>query len=228
LSDVDVFSEAAKWAPRSRICASTSSLRNSRATVAGVQLHSLGRVGTAPELALNRAREQGVDDRAEVIDRLRGEVDASLGKQLVDAACWHVDQRKGPEGGSKVFVRELPHRVGAVVPAELLLMPVEQLAEGEMDRPVHRLDARALATACPKIEPVFCRARPSRSSFLPPVLPEAFLRPGCAEDDILRACPICVARAIVELTARLKKLQPDDTTLVCHPGFGGCNQGFAV
>lgn len=45
-------------------------------------------------------------------------------------------------------------------------------------------------------------------------------------EDILRDCPLCGAHAIVELTPRLKALQPDGTTLVCHPGFGGCNTGF--
>lgn len=47
-------------------------------------------------------------------------------------------------------------------------------------------------------------------------------------EDILRDCPLCGAHAIVELTPRLKKLQPDGTTLVCHPGFGGCNTGFEL
>ena len=47
-------------------------------------------------------------------------------------------------------------------------------------------------------------------------------------DDIIRDCPFCKVHAIVELTPRLKALRPDGTTLVCHPGFGGCNQGFTV
>lgn len=45
--------------------------------------------------------------------------------------------------------------------------------------------------------------------------------------DIIGCCPVCGAFAIVKLTDRLRKLQPDDTTHVCHPGFGGCNHGFA-
>lgn len=47
-------------------------------------------------------------------------------------------------------------------------------------------------------------------------------------EDVLRDCSVCKAHAIVELTPRLKALQPDDTVLVCHPGFRGCNTGFAV
>ncbi len=41
------------------------------------------------------------------------------------------------------------------------------------------------------------------------------------------ACPMCGAHAIVPLTPRLLAIQPDGTTHVCHPGFGGCNHGFA-
>lgn len=47
-------------------------------------------------------------------------------------------------------------------------------------------------------------------------------------EEIVCACPICGAYAVVELTARLKAVQPDDTTHVCHPGFSGCNHGFAL
>lgn len=47
-------------------------------------------------------------------------------------------------------------------------------------------------------------------------------------NDIVCTCTFCGAHAVVELTERLKKIQPDDTTHVCHPGFGGCNQGFAL
>ena len=49
-----------------------------------------------------------------------------------------------------------------------------------------------------------------------------------SSEDILGSCPSCDTHAIVELTERLKKLQPDGTTYVCHPGFGGCNQGFKL
>lgn len=43
-----------------------------------------------------------------------------------------------------------------------------------------------------------------------------------------RACPFCfVVGAIVELPPPLLAKQPDDTTHVCAPFFGGCNQGFA-
>lgn len=47
-------------------------------------------------------------------------------------------------------------------------------------------------------------------------------------EDVLCACPNCKAEAIVELTPELKTIQPNGTTHVCHPGFGGCNRGFAV
>lgn len=41
------------------------------------------------------------------------------------------------------------------------------------------------------------------------------------------ACPLCGAAAIVKLPDELIDVQPDETTHVCHPGAGGCNQGFA-
>ncbi len=48
-----------------------------------------------------------------------------------------------------------------------------------------------------------------------------------SRDDVLEdRCCFCGAQAIVELPPRLKKIQPDGTTHVCHPGFGGCNHGF--
>lgn len=47
-------------------------------------------------------------------------------------------------------------------------------------------------------------------------------------DDILCNCPLCGAHAVVELTEDLKRDQPDGTTHVCHPGFGGCNHGFLL
>ncbi len=47
-------------------------------------------------------------------------------------------------------------------------------------------------------------------------------------EDIEGSCPVCDAHAVVELTARLKARQPDGTTHVCHPSFGGCNRGFST
>jgi hypothetical protein len=41
------------------------------------------------------------------------------------------------------------------------------------------------------------------------------------------ACPFCGKVALVELPKFMLKVQPDDTTIVCHPAIGGCNQGFA-
>jgi hypothetical protein len=49
-----------------------------------------------------------------------------------------------------------------------------------------------------------------------------------SSEDILGNCPQCGAFAIVELTPRLKAIQPDGTTHVCHPGFNGCNHGFEM
>jgi len=46
--------------------------------------------------------------------------------------------------------------------------------------------------------------------------------------DVVASCPLCKAPAIVELTPAIKAAQPDDTSHVCHPGFGGCNHGFAM
>jgi hypothetical protein len=41
-------------------------------------------------------------------------------------------------------------------------------------------------------------------------------------------CPMCgAAGAIVALPPPLRKVQPDGTTHVCSPFFGGCNHGFA-
>lgn len=40
-------------------------------------------------------------------------------------------------------------------------------------------------------------------------------------------CPFCLAKAVLKLTPKLTSAQPDDTTHVCHPALGGCNQGFA-
>ncbi len=41
-------------------------------------------------------------------------------------------------------------------------------------------------------------------------------------------CPMCGANAIVELPPLIRAIQPDDTTLVCHPMWGGCNQGWTL
>lgn len=47
-------------------------------------------------------------------------------------------------------------------------------------------------------------------------------------DDAATVCPLCGVKAVVALTPGQIKEQPDDTTHVCHPGFKGCNHGFAV
>lgn len=41
------------------------------------------------------------------------------------------------------------------------------------------------------------------------------------------ACPTCKVEALVKLPPPLKKQQPDNTTHVCHPLYGGCGDGFA-
>lgn len=42
-------------------------------------------------------------------------------------------------------------------------------------------------------------------------------------------CPFCLANeTVVELPPPLLEKQPDDTTHVCLPAIGGCNQGFAM
>lgn len=41
-------------------------------------------------------------------------------------------------------------------------------------------------------------------------------------------CPLCARPgAVVPLTPGQRAAQPDDTTHVCHPAWGGCNNGFA-
>lgn len=40
-------------------------------------------------------------------------------------------------------------------------------------------------------------------------------------------CKFCRAPAVVRLPDALIAIQPDDTTHVCHPAVGGCNQGFS-
>jgi len=39
-------------------------------------------------------------------------------------------------------------------------------------------------------------------------------------------CPMCRRFAVVPLTLKQRRKQPDNTTHVCHPVIGGCNQGF--
>jgi hypothetical protein len=41
-------------------------------------------------------------------------------------------------------------------------------------------------------------------------------------------CNYCLARAVVALPPPVLAEQPDDTTHVCHPAFGGCNQGWTT
>lgn len=42
------------------------------------------------------------------------------------------------------------------------------------------------------------------------------------------ACTRCGMRSVVALPAAIRAGQHDDTTHVCHPSLGGCNQGFAL
>jgi hypothetical protein len=47
-------------------------------------------------------------------------------------------------------------------------------------------------------------------------------------ERLLGACPLCFAQdCVVALPPPLLSQQPDDTTHVCLPALGGCNQGFA-
>lgn len=48
------------------------------------------------------------------------------------------------------------------------------------------------------------------------------------ECSIERMCPLCGIAAVVKLPKPLLDAQPDKTTHVCHPAFGGCNHGFEV
>lgn len=43
-----------------------------------------------------------------------------------------------------------------------------------------------------------------------------------------KPCVFCGKRAIVALPPEIIAQQPDDTTAVCHPALGGCNNGFAA
>ena len=47
------------------------------------------------------------------------------------------------------------------------------------------------------------------------------------QDGDMERCPRCGVVAVVPLTPKQLAAQPDDTTLVCHPALGGCNQGYA-
>lgn len=44
---------------------------------------------------------------------------------------------------------------------------------------------------------------------------------------ITHICPQCGAGAVHKLPEPLLSEQPDATTHVCNPAFGGCNQGYA-
>lgn len=43
-----------------------------------------------------------------------------------------------------------------------------------------------------------------------------------------KLCPFCGVFAVVPLTPQHLAAQPDETTHVCHPALGGCNQGFGL
>jgi len=45
---------------------------------------------------------------------------------------------------------------------------------------------------------------------------------------IPQPCPMCGARAVIELPEAIRAEQPDETTHVCHPLQGGCNHGFVL
>ncbi len=53
---------------------------------------------------------------------------------------------------------------------------------------------------------------------------EAIKRAHTSEEA--RRCQFCLAVAIVDLAPHILARQPDETTHVCHPVFGGCNRGF--
>lgn len=48
------------------------------------------------------------------------------------------------------------------------------------------------------------------------------------KSPVIAACQFCSKWAVVALPEGLKAVQPDDTTHVCHPILGGCNQGYAM
>lgn len=43
-----------------------------------------------------------------------------------------------------------------------------------------------------------------------------------------RVCTHCLEDAVIALPAPILAEQPDETTHVCHPLAGGCNQGFSL
>lgn len=47
------------------------------------------------------------------------------------------------------------------------------------------------------------------------------------DEEDKQSCPQCGAKSVVPLTRLQLAKQPDDTTHVCHPMLGGCNQGYA-
>ncbi len=59
---------------------------------------------------------------------------------------------------------------------------------------------------------------------------DGFTPEVCLIDELRRGasgCPFCRKMTVVPLTRKQRAAQPDDTTHVCHPSIGGCNQGFA-
>ncbi len=46
-------------------------------------------------------------------------------------------------------------------------------------------------------------------------------------EDPIGHCPLCGIRALTPLPPALLARQTDGTTIVCNPGHGGCNTGFA-
>lgn len=48
------------------------------------------------------------------------------------------------------------------------------------------------------------------------------------EQSDRQPCPMCYLNTVVPLTPKQLAEQPDDTTHVCHPALGGCNQGFSL
>lgn len=46
------------------------------------------------------------------------------------------------------------------------------------------------------------------------------------EDDAVTWCPECRNFTIVKLPDWMVRSLADGTTLLCHPGLGGCNTGF--
>lgn len=96
--------------------------------------------------------------------------------------------------------------------------------------PVLRAGARAGATAG---ERSWDSARAAREAVEALAAAEASIlrwsyRGEAYASPIVARCKFCRAAAVVELPPALLREQPDETTHVCHPGAGGCNQGFAL